>query len=192
MCWLNSATPHRVGFWRTVSADDPDCLFGADLAVDLPEEVDEMGIYRDRFRFAPVAHQTVDFPERLFVVPAVHLVGDGQLLVGVNVVKGDRPRFALGDRVLQVLASEKDEKRGDAAAVARPGATQGQCIPVRDFDRHVPTLDGAIRPSAASAAGEKLHRSPQLLAATKTLDALLIREGLTRGQRTRPPRCRRA
>jgi hypothetical protein len=70
-------------------------------------------------------------------------------------VEGDRPRFALGNRVLQVLASEKDEKRGDAAAVARPGATQGQCIPVRDFDRHVPTLDGAIRPAPRRRRGQE-------------------------------------
>jgi hypothetical protein len=35
--------------------------------------------------------------------------------------------------------------------------------------------------SAAYAAGDKLRRSPRLLTATKTADALLIREGLTRG-----------
>jgi hypothetical protein len=92
--------------------------------VDLPQQIDQMRVHRDRFRFAPVTQQIVDFPERLFVIPAVHLVGDGQLLVGVHVVKGNRARLALGDCVLQVVASAKDKKRGDAAAIARPGTTQ--------------------------------------------------------------------
>ena len=39
---------HRVGFGRAVSADDPNRLFGADLAMYLPEQVDQMGIHRDR------------------------------------------------------------------------------------------------------------------------------------------------
>lgn len=39
--------------------------------------------------------------------------------------------------------------------------------------------------SAPLQAGDKLRRSPRLLTTTKTADALLIREGLTR---TRPPR----
>src|SRR5205823_13631330 len=39
---------HRVGFGQAVSADDPNRLFGADLAMYLPEQVDQMGIHRDR------------------------------------------------------------------------------------------------------------------------------------------------
>jgi len=105
-----------------------------------------MRIHRDRFRFAPVAQQVVDLFERLFVIPAVHLVGDGQLFVRVNVVEGNRPRLALGDCVLQVAGSAKDKKRGDAAAIARPGAMQRRSITRRDFVRHVPTLHDASAP----------------------------------------------
>ena len=46
---------HRVRFGRAVSADDPDRSFAAGLAVDLPQEIDQMRVHRSRFRFAPVA-----------------------------------------------------------------------------------------------------------------------------------------
>src|SRR5262249_26538913 len=170
-----------VGLGRAVSAYDPDRFLGADLAMNLPQEVDQMGIHLDHLRFAPVTQQVVDFPERLVVIPTVHLVGDGQFLVGVDVVEGDRPRLAVGPCVLQVLVSEKDENSGDAAAVARPDRTQGQYIPVRDYPRHVPTLVGAsaLNPRRAPWATSSVARhgySPR----RRRLTHCSIREGLTR------------
>src|SRR5262245_20221142 len=134
----------------------------------------------------------IDLVERLVVVAAVHLVGDGEVLAGVNVVEGDRPRLGLRGGAARATETEKHEERGNAAIGARPGRTQGQSIRVRGSDRHVPTQSVAPGPpSAASAAGDKLRYSPRTTA-TITSDALPIREGLTRlFRRTRPPRCRK-
>ena len=96
-------------------------------------------------------------------------------------MKRNRPRLALGDCVLQVLAAEKDEKGGDAAAVARPGATQGQWIALREFDRHVPTLNGVSGLLRGERRGREAPSLGTVQAATMTADELLIREGLTRG-----------
>jgi hypothetical protein len=111
---------HGIGVGRAIAADHPDRLLGADLAMNLPQKIDQMGIHRDVFGFAPVAQNVVDLPERVVVVPAVHLVGDRQILAGVDMMEGDCPRFAVGADALQALAAEKNQKSGDAAAVARP------------------------------------------------------------------------
>ena len=39
----------------------------------------------------------IDLVERLLVVAAVDLVGDGEVLLGVNVVEGDGPGLAVRD-----------------------------------------------------------------------------------------------
>src|SRR5262249_28128396 len=118
---------------------------------------------------------------RRLVVAAVHLVGDGEVFVGVGVVKGDRAGVG-GCRALRPAAAEKDQKRGDAGAVT--SVTQRQWIPVRDFDRHVPThvkmRQFAPRPQRAPRPTSS--DLPRLRTATNTANALLIRDGLlTRG-----------
>ena len=40
---------HGVGLGRAESAYDPDRFLGADLAMNLPQEVDQVGIHPDRF-----------------------------------------------------------------------------------------------------------------------------------------------
>jgi hypothetical protein len=138
----------------------------------LPQQIDQLRVHLDWLLLAPVAQQRIDLGQRRLVVAAVHLVGDGQIFVGVDVVERDRPRLALGARGLQAIAAEEDQERSDAAAVAqrgqsragRWGRTQAQRIPVRDFDRHVPThVNGvsAPRPAASAAAG-KLHDLPRV------------------------------
>ncbi len=118
---------HRVGFRRAVAADDPDRLLGARLAMDFPKEVDHVGVHLDRLFLTPVAQLVVDLVERGLVVAAVHLVGDGEVLAGVSVMKGDRAGIAFGGRILQALAPEDDQERGDAAAIAHPKGRGAEC-----------------------------------------------------------------
>lgn len=98
-----------------------------------------MGIHPDRFVFSPITQDIVDLGERALVVAPIHLVGDGQVFVGMDVMKGDRACFALGGGALQALAAERNKKSGDAAATTQPGQTEGQRLFVRDQNRHVPT-----------------------------------------------------
>ena len=85
-----------------------------------------MGIHSDRLFLPPIAQKVVDLCQRALVVSAVHLVGDRQVFVGVDVMKRNCPRFAFGCGVLQALATEEDEESGEAAALTRPGQTQWQ------------------------------------------------------------------
>ena len=83
-----------------------------------------MRIHLDRFLLAPVAHQMIYLLEPVLVVAPVALVGDGEVFLGVEMMKGDRPRLAVGSCVLQALATKKNNKCSDAAAIRRAGRTQ--------------------------------------------------------------------
>ncbi len=117
-----TAAEHGVGGGRPVAADDVDMVFRADLPMDLPEGVDQVGVHGGGFAGAPVAQRPVDLLHRLRVVPAFHLIGDGRVFLEVDVVEGDGAGIAIGGRVLQRFAAEEHKKSGNTAA--RPG-TEG-------------------------------------------------------------------
>ena len=85
---------HAVGLVGAVAADDVDRLLAAELRVHLPEQVDRHGVDVDLDVLAPVAHQPVDLLQGVAIVLAVTLVGDGQRLLGVDVIERDRARRA--------------------------------------------------------------------------------------------------
>ncbi len=105
---------HGVGLRRAIAADDVDRLLGSKLALHFPNEIDQVRILRDLFIAAPVAQDVVDLLQRLVVVTAVALVGDGEVFVGVDVVQGDRAGIAFGDRVLQSITSDNESGGGEA------------------------------------------------------------------------------
>src|SRR5947209_3050767 len=168
-----------VGRWRAVAADDPDRPLASDFALNLPQEINQMRVHPHGLVLAPVAQDGVDLVESGFVVAAVHLVGDGQILVGVDVMQRDRARFALGSGVLQGLATEEDEESGEAAAICCAAQTQRQLL--RDFHGHVPTL---VKRVSAPVRGRSRGQASFTTAATTSrrimANALLTREGLTR------------
>ena len=102
-----------------------------------------MGIHPDRLVLPPITQHVVDLGERAFVIAPIHLVGDGQVFVGMDVMKGNRAGFTFGRGVLQALATERNEDSGDAAAATEPGQTEGQRLFVRDRNRHVPPPSNA-------------------------------------------------
>src|SRR6185369_1922506 len=83
---LAAAAQHGVGGGRAVAADDVDRLFGTDVAIDLPQEIDLLRVHLDGFVLAPVAHDPIDLFERGVVVLTVLFERDGQVFVGVDVV----------------------------------------------------------------------------------------------------------
>jgi hypothetical protein len=94
--------------------------------VNLPQQIDQMRVHLDRLVLAPIAHQVIDFLEAFLVIAPVALVGDGKVLLGVNVVERNRAGLAVRAGVLQALGAEKDEQRSDAAAISSAGWTQRQ------------------------------------------------------------------
>ena len=115
---LAAAAQHVVGRRRTVAADDVDRLFGADVAIDLPQEIDLLRVHLDGFVLAPVAHDPVDLLQRLVVVLTVLFERDGQVFIGVDVVQRNGAGVARACR-LGLLESQRTgdgEQRGEANA----------------------------------------------------------------------------
>ena len=63
----------------------------------------------------PVAHDPVDLLERVGVVLAILLVGDGQRFFGVDVEKGDRARRAEGGDDVGRASAHAQKRSGQAA-----------------------------------------------------------------------------
>ncbi len=56
---------HRVGLRRAIGGDDGDRLLGVDLAVDLPQQIEQLRVHARGFVAPPVAQEPVDLFERL-------------------------------------------------------------------------------------------------------------------------------
>ena len=117
---------HGVGRRRAIAAHHVDRRGGADLAIDLPQQVEQMRVHARRLFLAPVAHEPVELLQRGVVVTAVTLVGDGDVFAGVNVMERERARVAFGDRGLQRHAGGEQENAGGcgSGADARERARQ--------------------------------------------------------------------
>ena len=75
----------------------------AELPGNLPDEVEQLRIHTDLFFLAPIAHEPIELLQRLLVILAVALVGNGDVFVGMNVVQCQSSRIAISDRSLQAL-----------------------------------------------------------------------------------------
>ena len=130
MCWLNWATARErarniaVGAGRAVAADHVDRLLAADRAIGLPQQIEQMRIHVGLLFLAPVAHEPVELLQRLVVVAAVTLEGDGDVFAGVDVMEGEGAGVAFGGGVLQRLIGAQQQQAGDAQA--RTGAGERQ------------------------------------------------------------------
>src|SRR5262249_23244117 len=128
----------RIGGRRTIAAHDPDRLFGPLLPMPPPEGVDRVRSHVGRFVLPPIAQQLIDFGQRLLVVAAVDLIGNGEVFVGMNVMQRYCPRLAFGNSGLQAFAAKKHEERSNAAAGAYTDERGSQEL-VRGCACHVPT-----------------------------------------------------
>src|SRR5262249_729322 len=82
---------------RTIAADDVDRLLAADVAIDLPQEIDLLRVHLGGLVLAPVAQDPVDLLQRGVVVLAVALVGDGEVFAGVDVMQRNGAGVAQAD-----------------------------------------------------------------------------------------------
>ena len=86
-----------------IAADDVDRARRAEIGMQFPHEIDGLGIDADDFVAAPVAHQIVDLLEGGGNVAAIHLVGDGQAFLGVDVIERKGAGFAAGrERLVRI------------------------------------------------------------------------------------------
>ncbi len=75
----------RIRLSGAVAADEMDRHFGAKLLMQHPDVIDQLGVHLGLFFDPPIAHESVEALERVLVVFAVLLEGDGDGLFGVNV-----------------------------------------------------------------------------------------------------------
>src|SRR6202035_3696370 len=78
----------------TVGGDDLDRLLAVDVAIDFPEDVEQVPIHRGLVLAAPVTKIVIELLQRVFVVTAVALEGDGEVFLGMGVVERQRAGFA--------------------------------------------------------------------------------------------------
>ena len=95
---MRAAAKHRVGLRRTVAGQNVDWLSRTRLAVDLPNDVEEVRIHFCRLVEPPVAHEPVQLVEDRGIVNAIDHVGERAGLVGMPVGKDDGAGVAVGDR----------------------------------------------------------------------------------------------
>ncbi len=109
---------HLVGRLRAIAGDDVDGLGRPQLVVDLPEQVDELGIHLRLLVLAPVAQDPVDVLHRLGDALAVLHVLDGQRLLGVDVVERDGAVARVVGRDARRPGREREQGCGNATGDA--------------------------------------------------------------------------
>ena len=131
-----AAAEHGVGGRGSVGGDDLDRLLAVDVAVDFPEDVEQVTIHRGLVLAAPVAEEVIELLQRFFVVTAVALEGDGEVFVGMGVVEGKRAGFVQRGRVMDGACSGEKQQRRQADSIS--GFRDRQRIELaRETSQHV-------------------------------------------------------
>ena len=111
---LGAGAQHGIRRGRAIAAQHRDALLAAHVPVDLPNEVEQLGVHLGGLGMAPVAQEPVKLLQRLRVIATLALEGEGPAFLGVVVVEGEGARVAIGHRVLERgRADEDDRQRGD-------------------------------------------------------------------------------
>ena len=113
-----AAAEHGVGGGGAVGGDDLDRLLAVDVAVDFPEDVEQLTIHRGLVLAAPVAEEVIELLQRLFVVAPVALEGDGEVFVGMGVVEGEGAGFVQRGRVMDRAGAGEEQQRRQADAIS--------------------------------------------------------------------------
>ncbi len=146
---------HRVGLRRAIGGDDGDRLLGADFAVNLPQQIEQLRVHARGFVAPPVAQQPVDLFECLRVVAAFALEGDGEHLAGMHMVERELARVAVGDRVLELAGGCESEDSCEARHNERTNESVAEDMSSGADYRHEPVpwrveLGEPVRPPLAA------------------------------------------
>ena len=95
-----------------------------------------MPIHRGLVLAAPVAEEVIELLERLFVVAAVALEGDGEVLVGMGVVEGEGAGFVQRGRIMHRAGAGEQQQRSQPDPIS--GLRQSKRIELaRETSQHV-------------------------------------------------------
>ena len=199
VCWLKRATPdgaaaeHGVGGGGAVGGDDLDRLLAVDVAVDFPEDVEEVTIHRGLVLAAPVAEEVIELLQRLFVVAAVALEGDGEVFVGMGVVEGKRAGLVQRGRIMHRPGAGKEQQATSGRSDIRPSADDSElnwrAKPASTYEPTQSTSDQRIsfaKPQAKE--GERILKAGGLTEVYRTRPQ--VRLNLTRRLWRKSARCR--
>ena len=101
---------------RAIGGKHVDRLLRPGFAVDLPEDVEQLGVHLDLFVEPPVPHEPVQLLQRRRVVHAVDHIGERAQFVGMGVGKDDRARVAVRDRGFGGTGSKAEAQQHGAAS----------------------------------------------------------------------------
>ena len=119
-----TAAKHGVGGGGAVGGNDLDRFLGVDVAVNFPQDIEQVAIHHGLVLGAPVAKIVIELFQRLLVVASIALEGDGEVFVGVGVVERKGAGFVLGGRIMDRSGSEQEQQRRQAEMI--PGLRQRQ------------------------------------------------------------------
>ena len=102
---------HRVGLRRTIAGQDVDRLGRPGLAIDLPDDVEEVRVHLGRLVEPPIPAEPVQFIEHRLVIDAVDHEGERAGFIGVLVREDHGPRVAVGDRRLGRVRNKPGERK---------------------------------------------------------------------------------
>ena len=121
-----TAAKHGVGGGGAVGGNDLDRLLAVDVAVDFPEDVEQVTIHRGLVLAAPVAEIVIELLQRLFVIAPVTLEGDGEIFIGMGVVERKGAGFVQRGRIVDRSGPRQEQQGCQAEMIS--GLRQRQRI----------------------------------------------------------------
>ena len=113
-----------------------DRLLAVDVAVDLPEDIEQVPIHRGLFLATPVTQEMVELLQRFLVVAAFALEGHGEVFAGMGVVERQGAGFVQGAGVVDRADTRQQQHRGDPELIS--GLWQRRQIKLAcETDQHV-------------------------------------------------------
>ena len=142
------AAQHGVRLRRAVCRKNVDRLCRPRLAVDLPDDVEQVGVHLGRLVEPPVAAEPVQLVENRLVIDAVDHERERAGLIGVLVRQYDGPRVAVGDRRFGRVRDDpgRNECRSHRQLRRRPAAAGAH--------DHLETRQQTILPQHGATGGE--------------------------------------
>src|SRR4051794_5568277 len=95
-----------------------DRLLAVNVAVDFPEDVEQMTIHRGLFLAAPVAKKVIELLQRRFVIAPVTLESDGEIFIRMGVVEGEGAGFVQRGRIVNRSGSHQEQQACQAEMIS--------------------------------------------------------------------------
>ncbi len=160
-----AAAKHRVGGGGAVGGDDLDRLLAVDVAVDFPEDVEQMTIHRGLVLAAPVAEIVIELFQRVLVVAPVALEGDGEVFAGMGVVERKGAGLVQRGRIMDSYGAGQQQQGCQAELISGLLHRQRIELACETSQHYEPTQGRPIK---------ELFRYPVW---RKRVNAVLTREG---------------